>query len=100
MLKFTLPTGELVDVPPEVAGAPDYAKATQGFYDGQAQRVAMELGISVAQLHSTDFAKDPAGFVKANAVTPPAAPPTQVAAPEPAAPAAPASPTATMSGGN
>lgn len=95
MLKFILPNGENVDVPKDVVGAEDGAAAVQGFYDGQAQRVALELGITVPQLLSKEYAADPAGFVKANAVV--AAPP--VAAPAPQTPAAPDAPAA-PAGGN
>ncbi len=53
MLQFRLPNGEIVPVPPQIqAGEPE---EIQGFYDGQADRVAQEEGISVEELHDKDF---------------------------------------------
>lgn len=50
-VQFQMPNGELIVVPPEIVGAEDSAKALQGFYDGQAQRIADELGVTVEELH-------------------------------------------------
>lgn len=72
MIQFRFPNGDLVPVPDEVHAKGDVA--VQGFYDGQAQRVAVELGISVEDLHSQAFAKDPAGFVAAKKAVPATAP--------------------------
>jgi len=65
VIQFRLPNGEVVPVPQSIQGEGDVA--VQGFYDGQAERVAGELGISVAELHSPEFAADPQGFISKGA---------------------------------
>ena len=63
MVQYKMPNGEIVPVPQDVVS--QGGAAEQGFYDGQSERVAGELGISVVDLHSKAYAADPQGFVAA-----------------------------------